>query len=129
MNKHYDLLVLEIAKASDEGVTLDHAERVAGQALFVMNSLSEHLKELDKDRRMRKRGLKAIKSAVRMEEIKKHDKKPTESFLEDTINLSPIVASEEESFDNAEVETEEAERQYSIAKEAHLYFRSVSRGS
>lgn len=129
IDNRYALLVEQIQKASEEGVTMEHAERVAGQALTVMNSLSERLKELDKDRRMRKRGLKAIRSAVRTEEVKRWDKKPTEGALEDVINLSPIVASEEEAFDNAEVETEECERQFGIAKESHLYFRSIAKGS
>lgn len=126
---NYETLVLEIQKASEEGVTVEHAERVAATSLFVMNSLSERLRDADKDRRMRKRGLKAIKSAVRSEEVKRHDKKPTESQLEDVINLSPIVASEEEAFDNSEVSTEELDRQFGIAKESHLFFRSVAKGS
>lgn len=126
---NYEALVLEIQKASEEGVTVEHAERVAATSLFVMNSLSERLRDADKDRRMRKRGLKAIKSAVRSEEVKRHERKPTESQLEDVINLSPIVASEEEAFDDAEVSTEELDRQFGIAKESHLFFRSVSRGT
>lgn len=126
---NYETLVLEIQKASEEGVTVEHAERVAATSLFVMNSLSESLRDADKDRRMRKRGLKAIKSAVRSEEVKRHEKKPTESQLEDVINLSPIVASEEEGYDDAEVNTEELDRQFGIAKEAHLFFRSVAKGS
>jgi hypothetical protein len=126
---NYETLVLEIQKASEEGVTMEHAERVAATSLFVMNALSERLTLLDKERRMRKRGLKAIKSAVRTEEVKRHDKKPTESQLEDVINLSPIVASEEEAFDNSDINADELERQFGIAKESHLFFRSVSKGT
>jgi hypothetical protein len=124
----YELLIEEIEKASEEGLTLEHAEKVAGQALFVMNSLSLKLTVADKDRRMRKRGLKAIKSAVRLEEVKKHDKKPTEGALEDAVNLNELVAGEEEAFDVSDISKEELERQFSIAKESHLYFRGVSRG-
>lgn len=127
--KTYQDLVSEIEKASDEGLTTEHAERVAATALFVMNSLSEVLTSADKNARMRKQGLKAIKSAVRQEEIKRHDKKPTESQLDDVVNLDKLVQGEEASYDDAEIERDELERQYSIARESHLYFRSVSKGT
>jgi len=129
MINSYESLVEEIQKASEEGITIEHAERVAGKSLFVMNALSEQLTFLDKDRRMRKRGLKAIKSAVRVEEIKKFDKKPTEGQLEDAVNLNSLVASEEEAYDDAETHSAEADRQFGIAKESHLYFRSISKGT
>jgi hypothetical protein len=124
----YEKLVALIQQAADEGLTLEGAEKAAGVALGVMNDLSAKLAAADLDRRMRKRGLKAIKSAVRTEEVKRHEKKPTESALEDVINLSPLVCGEEEAFDTAEVNTEELERQFAIAKESHLYFRGASRG-
>jgi hypothetical protein len=93
-----------------------------------MESLSSQLTVLDKERRMRKRGLKAIKSAIRLEEVKSHDKKPTEGALDDVVNTSPLVQAEEEAFDEAEVFTNELERQFGIAKETHLYFRGLSKG-
>src|SRR5207237_4885408 len=113
---------------SEQGCTLEQAERAAALALGIMNSLSEHLKLQDKDRRMRKRGLKAIKSAVRMEEVKRHDKKPTESALQDVIDTSELVMGEEAAFDDSEVDFEELRRQYDIANESHLYFRSIAKG-
>lgn len=127
--KTYQDLVAEIERASDEGLTMEHAERVAATALFVMNSLSELLTGADKNARMRKQGLKAIRSAVRQEEIKRHDKKPTEGHLEDIVNLDPLVQSEETGYDEADVARDELERQFSIAKESHLYFRAVSKGT
>lgn len=124
----YDTLVKLIQDSADSPFDIREAEKAGGTALAVMNALSAQLTDADRNRRMRKRGVKAIRSAVRMEEIKKHDKKPTESFLEDTVNLSKIVADQEEAFDDSEVSTEELERQFSIAKEAHLFFRGVARG-
>lgn len=129
MIKTYKDLVSEIEKASDEGLTMEHAERVAATSLFVMNSLSEQLTGADKNARMRKQGLKAIKSAVRQEEIKRHEKKPTEGHLDDIVNLDTMVQSEENGYDDAETTRDELERQFSIAKESHLYFRSVSKGT
>lgn len=127
MNK-YNQLIKEVEAVADQGITLDHAERVAGLALSTMNQLSEQLLITERNRRMRKAGLKAIKAATRQEEIKKHDRKPTESQLDDVLALNALVQQEEDGFDDAEVETELLERQFGIAKECHLYFRSVSRG-
>ena len=129
MNKAYEELVEIIQKCTEEGITISAAEGYAGKALFVMNSLSEALAEADRDRRMRKRGVKSIRAAIRTEEVKKHEKKPTESALEDVLNLNKIVAEQEEAFDDAEVKTEELERQFGIAKESHIYFRAVSKGN
>lgn len=128
MNKAYESLIQSIIKSSEEGVTIPEAERLAGTSLAIMAELSVDLREADKDRRMRKRGVKAIKSAVRMEEIKKHDKKPTEGYLDDVVNLSTLVSGEEEAFDDSEINKEELERQYGIVKECHLFFRSISKG-
>jgi hypothetical protein len=125
----YEQLVSEVEKASEEGVTLEHAERVAALSLSVMNTVSVALKEQDKDRRMRKRGLKAIKSAVRLEEIKNNPaKKPTEGQLDDAVNLNELVAGEEAAFDSSEVDTAELDRQFGIAKECHVYFRGIAKG-
>lgn len=126
--KTYKDLVAVIEQTSEEGITLEQAERTAALSLGIMNSLSERLKLQDKDRRMRKRGLKAIKSAVRMEEVKKYDKKPTEATLDDFVNTSELVIGEETAFDESEVETEELKRQYDIAKECHVYFRGIAKG-
>ncbi len=127
MKTYKDLLAL-IERTSDEGVTLEEAERAAAMSLGIMNTISESLKTMDKDVRYRKAGLKAIKSAVRLEEVKKFEKKPTEGALEDAVNMSVLVQGEQDAFDTSEVDKEELERQYSIAKESHIYFRGVSKG-
>lgn len=127
MKTYSDLLAL-IEISSEEGVTMEQAERGAGLALGVMNTLSGLLTEKDRDVRMRKAGLKAIKSAVRLEAVKNADKKPTEGALDDLVNTDEIVATEQDNFDSKEVEKEELERQYNIAKESHVYFRGIAKG-
>lgn len=119
----------DIQDAYEQSVTMSEAEKLAAKFLGGQIRLSSALAVIDLDRRMKKRGVKAIKSAVRMEEIKKHDKKPTEGFLDDTVNLSDLVNGEEQSFDEAEVEKEEIDRMFGICHEAHIFFRGVSRGS
>lgn len=129
MSKAYESLVELIETAAEEGVTIEVAERTAGAALLVMETLSSQLTFLDRETRMRKRGLKAIKSAVRLAETKKYDKKPTEGALDDAVNLDETVQKEEAAFDDSEVMTQEVERQFGIAKETHLYFRGLSKGA
>lgn len=119
-----------IVDAYEKGVTLDSAERYAALFLEAQLSVSEQLKNADLDRRMRKRGLKALKAGIRSQEIAKNPaKKPTEGVLEDTVALDPIHAQEEEAFDTAEVESEALERDYNIFREAHIYMRGVAKGN
>ena len=119
----------KIKAAYEGGVTLDEAEKLAPEFLYAQMQLAEMIKTADLDRRMRKRGVKAIRSAVRTEEIKKHEKKPTEGALEDIVNLNEIVHSEEDAFDKAEVEFEHLTYLMGIFKDAHIFFRGISRGS
>jgi hypothetical protein len=123
----YEELILDIQQAAESGVRVDRAELLAGKCLFIMNSISVELAKADKDRRMRKRGSKAIRSAVRLEESKRHDKKPPETALDDYCNTSKIVQDEEQAYDEAEVAKEELQRQYDITNECHLYFRGISK--
>lgn len=116
-----------ILDAYEQGVTITDAEKLGAKSLHVQLAISAELAVVDLNRRMRKRGLKAIKSAVRMEEIKKHDKKPTEGYLDDIVNLSELVSGEENGFDDAEVEKEELERLFGVFHEAHLYFRNLAK--
>lgn len=124
----YESLVKDIERTAEEGVTLNEAEKLAGKALAVMNLVSSQLAEAEQDRRMRKQGVKSLRSAVRLEEVSKHEKKPTEGALEDAVNTDNRVLDEESSYDSAEVKTAELERQFGIAKEAHIYYRGVSKG-
>lgn len=125
----WNTLTDKIKASYESGVTTVEAEKLAAEFLFAQIEVSSQLAKLDLDARMRKSGVKAIRSAVRTEEVKKYEKKPTESALEDVINLSTLVQSEQDSLDQAEVSRDELERLYSIFREAHIYFRSISRGT
>jgi hypothetical protein len=121
-------LETDIQHAYESAVTLDEAERLAAKFLGAQMQVSARLRTVDLDRRMRKRGLKAVRAAVRTEEIKKYDKKPTESALEDALALNEMVTGEESAFDEAEVNTEELERLYDVFHEAHVYYRGIAKG-
>jgi hypothetical protein len=66
---------------------------------------------------------------VRLEEVKRADKKPTEGQLEDICNLNELVRGEEEAFDKAEVEVEKLKNYLSVFSEAHVYFRQMSKST
>lgn len=123
-----DDLEQETIASYEEGVTLEHAEKLAGKSLVAMSKVSDEIKVAGLDARMRKRGFKAIKSAVRMSEVKKHDKKPTEGQLEDIVNTDKLCMDEEEALDTAIENKEELERKFLIFKETHVHFRGISKG-
>lgn len=118
----------ELVRSYSEGVSLTDAEKLAGQFLHAQMQVSTELAKVDLDARMRKSGLKAIKAAVYIESCRMTDKKPTESSLEHTINSTPIVNEEQGRLDEAETSKAEFERYYDIFREAHVYFRQMSKG-
>jgi hypothetical protein len=124
----YESLKAEFERAYNGDVTMDEAEKLAAKFLTAQMEVAERLRGGRLDTKIRKRGLKSMKSQVRMDEIKKHDKKPTEGFLEDVVNLDPQVSALEDAFDLAEVETEYLETILGIFKDAHIYFRGTAKG-
>lgn len=121
-------LTNDIRGAYESGTTLEEAERLAAKFLFGQIQVASALQVADLDARMRKNGVKAIKSAVRTEEVRKHEKKPTESSLDDVVNLNEIVSSEQNSYDEAEVAKDYLENTLSVFRDAHIYFRGIAKG-
>lgn len=125
----WEALVEKIKSSYESGITTIEAEKLAGEFLYAQIQVSTQLAKLDLDAKMRKSGVKAVRSAVRSEEVKKHEKKPTESALDDVVNLNEIVQSEQDKLDNAEVSRDELDRLFNIFKEAHIHFRTIAKGS
>lgn len=125
----WDQLTDKIKAAYESGVTASEAEKLAAEFLHAQLTVSTELAKRDLDARMRKSGVKAVRSAVRTEEVKKYDKKPTESALDDVINLNSTVQTEQDALDTAEVERDELERLYDIFHESHIYFRGIAKGN
>lgn len=125
----WEALVEKIKSSYEQGITTIEAEKLAGEFLYAQIQVSTQLAKLDLDAKMRKSGVKAVRSAVRSEEVKKHEKKPTESALDDVVNLNEIVQAEQDKLDGAEVSRDELERLYNIFRESHLHFRSIAKGS
>ncbi len=121
-------LKLEIQKSYEEGITLEEAEKLAGKFLSAQISVAEVLKAADLDARMKKSGSKAVKAALYMQEATKGDKKPSDTFIQNIVDMNEIVQNEQNRLDAAEVEVDALNNYYNIFREAHIFFRGVSRG-
>lgn len=129
MTKFYSDLQKKIEATYTEGVTVDEAEKLAAEFLHAQMVVSSELRQLDLDARMRKSGVKAIRSAVYLAEIKKHDKKPSDVQLSAIVDSDDIVDREQQDYDTAEANKAELERLYDIFLNAHIYFRGIAKGS
>ncbi len=123
-----DSLEAKIKSSYEDGVTMEQAEKLAGEFLYAQLAVSGELKKLDLDARMRKTGVKAVKASIYMDAATKPDKKPTEAMLAAIVDSSNIVQDEQDHLDKAEVEKDELTRIFNVFKEGHIYFRGVAKG-
>lgn len=117
-----------VARAYDEGVTLEEAERLAAKALGVQLAIAERLKVADLDTRMKKNGLKATRARSYMAEATKGEKKPSEGFLENHVNMDVTVQTAANDYESADAETQSLTLYLGIFKDAHIYFRGIAKG-
>lgn len=118
-----------IDKAYEQGVTIPEAEKLAAKTLSVRLEISEELMSVDLDSRMRKHGVKAVRAEVYMEELKKHDKKPAEAYLDNVVNLSDAVRNEERDYAESDTHRGLLVNYLDIFKDAHIYFRGIAKGN
>src|ERR1700728_1160316 len=118
----------KIKSTYTEGTTQDEAEKLAAEFLHAQIEVSHELKKSALDARMRKSGVKAVRASAYLDIVKAADKKPTETQIESMINTDSLVAKEQDGLDKSEVERDEFERYYSIFREAHIYYRGLSKG-
>lgn len=123
-----DELENDIKSAYEESITIPEAEKLAAKFLRAQIVISNEIRVLDLDSRMKKSGLKAIRAAIYMEAATKDVKKPSDVMLENLVTMNELVQGEQDSFDNAEVDKDEMERFYNISREGHLFFRAVAKG-
>jgi hypothetical protein len=122
-------LEVKIQNSYENGVTLEEAEKLAGEFLYAQMQVSEELKKADLDSRLRKTGVKSIRAAIYLDIVQKNDKRPTEANITAMIDSDQIVVGEQEAFDSAEVTRDELERYYDIFLNAHIYYRGVAKGN
>ncbi len=123
-----DDLTAAIKASYEEGVTVEDAEKLAGKFLYAQIQVANELKGQDLDARMKKAGLKAVRSAVYLAEVKKADKKPSDVLLEATVNCDDLVLGEQRSFDEAEVSRDQLQNYFNVFKEGHVHFRTIAKG-
>lgn len=128
MKALYKQLETKIKNSYEQGVTLEQAERLASEFLHAQLAVSAELTKADLDSRMRKSGVKAVRSAIYLNIVSSADKKPTESHIESTLNTDKLVIDEQEALDKAEVTRDELKRYYDIFLNAHIFFRGIAKG-
>lgn len=119
----------DIKNSYESGVSLEVAERHAAKFLHGQIQVSEKLKDADLDARMKRTGVKAVKAAVYMDEATKGDKKPSDAFLQNLVDLNALVQKSQDTYDTAEVYKDQLQNYFNIFKEAHIYFRGIAKGS
>jgi hypothetical protein len=119
----------KIKQSYESGVTVSEAEKLAGEFLSAQIQVSEELKVLDLDSRMRKSGVKAVRAAIYMEAATKDAKKPSDVMLDAMVNMNPVVQKEQDELDRAEVSRDALERYYNIFQNAHIFYRGIAKGN
>lgn len=118
-----------IENAYEEGVTMQQAERLAAKTLSIRMLISDDIKSKDLDARMKKHGVKVTRAEAYMEELVKHEKKPAEAYLENAVNISELVNAAEKLYAESETTKDRLQTYLDVAKDAHLYFRQIAKGT
>lgn len=126
----YEELEQNIKSAYESAVSPEEAERLAAKFLLAQLEAGRELAALDLDSRMKKTGLKSLKAAVYLESCSKGEngKKPTEATLAALVDSDKLVCQEQVAYDTAEVERDKLDNYLNIFREAHIFFRGVSKG-
>lgn len=132
MNDHIlslcNMLADKIKSSYEDSITMEMAENLAGEFLCAQIQISAELRNADLDARMKKNGLKQVKAAVYLNKATETDKKPSDVLLQAVVDRDEIVAGEQKSFDEAEVDRDMLQNYLSIFKDAHIHFRSIAKG-
>lgn len=121
-------LAEEIKKSYESGVTMEEAEKLASRFLHAQFVISNNLRTLDLDARMKKSGLKAVKAAVYHDNASKAEKKPSDTYLQNLVDLDENTLAEQRLLDTAEVERDLFQNYLGIFKDAHVHFRTIAKG-
>lgn len=125
---NYKELEQKIINAYTEGVTLDDAEKLAGEFLEAQIKASEEIKQLDLNARLLKSLVKQTRAEVFVTEATTPEKKPSDTLLSAMVDKNQKVQHEQGTLDLAEVDRDEILRMFNIFKDAHIFYRGVSRG-
>jgi hypothetical protein len=125
--EYLDELESKIEQAYTQDLSLQENEKLSGEFLQAQFKIASKLRVKSLDARMKKAGMKAIRSAVYLKLLKESDKKPTESNMDAIITTTPEVSQAQDLFDSAEVESEYLERMFKVCESAHVFFRQQAK--
>lgn len=124
----YEELEQDIKRAYEQSVSTDEAERLAAKFLLAQLEAGRELASLDLDARMKRTNLKALKATVYLECATKPERKPTEAALAALVDSDKLVMQEQDAWDTAEVSRNKIENYLDVFRNAHIYYRSISKG-
>lgn len=128
MLNQWEELKNDIKSSYESGTTMEEAEKLAAKFLYAQIEVAQALQTADLDSRMRKSGVKAVRAAIFYDEATKSDKKPSDKTLDALVDMNKIVIDEQRGFDETDVLADALRNYFSIFQNAHIHFRSVSRG-
>ncbi len=121
--------LVEIVKAAYvTGTTMEEAERHAARFLEAQLSIASNLATLDLSARMKKNGMKAARAQCYITECSATEKKPSDTFLEQKVQLDPFVCKAVDLFETADARRENLAIYLGIFKDAHVFFRGIAKG-
>src|SRR6185369_17950220 len=126
--EYCEQLEQKIQDAYTNGISLEDAEKLAGEFLVAQMRTSRELKNADLDSRMKKSGLKAVRATAYRTIAANPEKKPTEAAIAAAIDVDPLVGKEQDSYDAAEVDKASLERYFNVFQNAHIFYRGVAKG-
>jgi uncharacterized protein (DUF1778 family) len=124
---NYKKLEQKIISSYTDGVTLDDAEKLAAEFLDAQIQVSQELKRVSLESRLLKSVVKEERAKVLYKAATESEKKPSDSILQALVDSNLNVLEQQNAFDKAEEETKELDRMFSIFRDAHIYYRGISR--
>ncbi len=124
-----EALTQKIQNSYSEGITMEEAEKLAGEFLHAQLTVAGELTKADLDARMKKAGTKAIKAKAYTDCVGAAEKKPSDVLIENVVVQDSMVIENQSMQDKAEAHRDSLERYYQIFREAHTHFRMIARGS
>lgn len=125
---NYKALEQKIIQSYQEGVTPMTGETLAAEFLEAQIKVSEEVKIAALNARLNKSVLKEARAKLLYAEATKGDKKPSDSILQAIVDSDKRVLGIQNLFDESEEDANELERMYNIFREAHIFYRGISKG-
>lgn len=129
VNTSFEELKKDVLRIFEESITIPEAERLAAKFLYAQMIVSEEIKGADLECRLKKAGVKTMSSKVYLDEVAKHEKKPSDTLLDNIVATNAEVNTNQDLFDRAQVHLEALKRLFEMLRDAHIFCRGIAKGS